>query len=86
MTPISKEEAAGFLRIGKTTLLRKLAAGEIPAAKVGREWVITREAVEQYLRRETERQTASRSVVNGLISRPRGKRRPTPPPSLNGEA
>jgi hypothetical protein len=87
------EAAADFLHIGKTTLLALAGKGIVPGAKIGREWVFSDEGLENYLRTETEKQTAKRSgSVEGMgegvrqhvpTAMTRVRRRPAPPPSLS---
>lgn len=47
LTPV---EAARFLRIKKTNLLRLAEAGGIPARKIDAEWRFLRSALEEWLR------------------------------------
>ncbi len=47
--PFNVDEAAQFLRIGKTTLFKLLRSGKLPAKKIGRQWRISRLALENYL-------------------------------------
>jgi excisionase family DNA binding protein len=43
-------EAAGFLRMNAETLRRKAKSGEIPGAKVGKQWVFIDEDLAAYIR------------------------------------
>ncbi|WP_373017588.1 helix-turn-helix domain-containing protein [Thiomicrorhabdus sp.] len=45
-TILTSEEAAAFLQMNKTVLMRKAKRGEIPARKPGKRWIF----VEEYLR------------------------------------
>ena len=47
--PFNVDVAAQFLRIGKTTLFKLLRSGKLPAKKIGRQWRISRLALENYL-------------------------------------
>lgn len=49
-TVLTTKEAAEFLRLSVETVKRKASAGEIPAAKTGREWRFVREDLEAWLR------------------------------------
>ncbi|HXH09532.1 MAG TPA: helix-turn-helix domain-containing protein [Alphaproteobacteria bacterium] len=42
-------EAARKLRMRPLTIARKAKRGEIPAIKIGRQWLIRREVIEQML-------------------------------------
>ena len=43
-------EVAAVMRVSKMTVYRLVHAGELPAARVGRSFRVSREAVEEYLR------------------------------------
>lgn len=43
------KEAAEYLRVSESTLLRLLKGGKIPAGKVGRQWRIRRVSLDAYL-------------------------------------
>lgn len=47
--PFTTAEAADFLRISKTTMLKLLKENKIKAIKVGRDWRITRAALDAFL-------------------------------------
>lgn len=47
--PLDLMEAAEFLRISRTTMLRLLKRGDIQAVKVGGQWRILRSALDDYL-------------------------------------
>lgn len=52
--------AAAMLNIHEETLYKMIAAGEIPAAKIGRGFVMMQKDVLEYLSRQITRQTAER--------------------------
>jgi hypothetical protein len=57
------QQAAAFLNMHPDTLQRKAAAGEIPGAKIGKNWVfinihLVQFVSEQYADRQTERKSA----------------------------
>ncbi|TDJ68891.1 MAG: DNA-binding protein [Proteobacteria bacterium] len=47
---LTLREAAKLLKCHPETIRQKLKSGEIPAAKVGRRWVIMESDIENYLR------------------------------------
>lgn len=47
--PLDPVEAAEFLRIGRSTMMKLLRSGEIRAKKVGGQWRIPMEALQAYL-------------------------------------
>lgn len=47
--PFSLEEAADFLRISKPTMGKLIREGKVRAAKAGRDWRITRAALDEFL-------------------------------------
>ena len=47
----SLPEAAEFLGMNKEVLRRKLKAGEVHAAKMGKEWRVSRHDLEEYYQR-----------------------------------
>jgi excisionase family DNA binding protein len=55
---MTTEQAAEFLQTSRATLLRKARAGDIPAAKLGREWRFRRADLDRWLRRGGERYEA----------------------------
>ena len=83
-------EAAKFLRVSEATVQELAKAGELPGAKIGREWVFLPDVLDQYLREQIEVQTrARRGEPDPFESKPppprtlptrRVKRRGTPPP------
>jgi len=46
---LTSEEAARYLRLGLETVKRKARAGEIPAAKIGRQWRFDKAALRRWL-------------------------------------
>ena len=56
----STTEAAEYLNTSVTSLEELISAGELPAAKIGKAYVLHVAALRDYLRTETERQTAER--------------------------
>jgi excisionase family DNA binding protein len=51
---MAAEQAAEFLQTGRNTLLRKARRGELPAAKLGREWRFRRADLDAWLIRGGE--------------------------------
>ena len=49
MRPLDLLEAAEFLKISRSTMLKLLTSGEVKAKKVGRQWRITIDALNEYL-------------------------------------
>lgn len=47
---LTASEAAAKLRIKTETVCRKAAAGQIPAAKVGRQWLFTEADVDAHVK------------------------------------
>lgn len=69
------EEAAAYLKVHPNTVYRLLQSGQIPAARMGRGWRISGEAVEAYLRghgpgraRDSEDREWLESDLSGLGS------------------
>ena len=46
---LTAEDAAEYLQISLKTALKLLRSGELPAAKVGRQWRISRQALDDFL-------------------------------------
>jgi len=46
------QELADFLRCNKSTIYRLIKTGQIPAFKVGSDWRITSDKVEQWLEQQ----------------------------------
>lgn len=49
--PLNLSEAAAYLRVSRSTVMRLLRDGAIAASKAGREWRITRQALDDFCRR-----------------------------------
>lgn len=47
--PLDVLEAAEFLKIGRSTMFKLITSGEVKAKKVGRQWRVTIEALNEYL-------------------------------------
>ena len=47
--PLDLLEAAEFLKVGRSTMLKLLTSGEVKAKKVGRQWRVTIAALNEYL-------------------------------------
>ena len=58
MNLLTLPEAAKFLRISKDKLRDLAAAGDVPGMKIGGQWRFAQERLDDYIREETERQTA----------------------------
>lgn len=67
------EEAASYLNTSETTLSELLINAVIPAAKIGQSWVIRADNLDEYLRKEVERQTLERIEMIRLGHKPRVK-------------
>lgn len=67
------EDAAKYLCTSETTLSELLINAVIPAAKIGQQWVIRAENLDEYLRKEVERQTLERLNMIKLGQKPRVK-------------
>lgn len=57
---VSVIEASQLLITSDQTVLRLIDAGKLPAAKLGKSWVLFRDEVLEYLRSEIRRQTNER--------------------------
>lgn len=53
--PLTTDEVAARLRLSPERTREKLAAGEIPAKKIGRGWVVMPSDLQAYLRGSTDR-------------------------------
>ena len=51
------EEAARYLGISEGTLIKALRAGTIPARRLGRRWIISKAALDDWLRTGTSQQS-----------------------------
>ena len=47
--PFDAKEAAEYLRLSEKTTLKLLREGTLPAVKMGRQWRISRRAIEEYV-------------------------------------
>lgn len=54
------ETAAALLATDTTTVLALIADGKLPAAKIGRAWVMIEDDLDDYLRQRIREQTAER--------------------------
>jgi excisionase family DNA binding protein len=60
---IGLEDAARLLRLAPSTLRKRAAAGRLPGAKIGRQWVFVRTDLVELIRQQAkERERAYRSV------------------------
>jgi excisionase family DNA binding protein len=50
--PLSTAEAAAYLKTGKRAVQHLIKRGRLPAEKLGRDWFVTREALEQLVRKK----------------------------------
>lgn len=57
-TLITPEELAEMLNCGMNTTYKLLKSGKIKAMKIGRVWKIPKRAVQEYIVRESQMQTA----------------------------
>ena len=70
---MTAQQAAEFLQTSRDTIIRKARAGELPAAKLGREWRFRRADLDAWLRRGGDRYEA---LVNaGMDEELRGRMR-----------
>jgi len=60
MSTLTTSGAARVLNIHENGVLKLIGAGDLPAAKVGRAWVMLERDVMQYLENQITRQTAAR--------------------------
>ncbi len=61
---MTAQQAAEFLQTSRDTIIRKARAGELPAAKLGREWRFRRADLDRWLRRGGDRY--ERQVEEGM--------------------
>lgn len=54
------EEAGAFLNICRNSVLKLADSGELPGAKIGKEWVFLKSDVVDYLKRQIRAQSAAR--------------------------
>lgn len=87
------EESAAFLHVSPFSMLELFQSGEVAGAKIGKQWVTSDEALEQYVRDVIKRQTDERRgspmkprqfVTTEVSKSTRRPRRPrnTHPPAL----
>ena len=60
MTTLNTLEAAQVLKVHRNKIEQLINAGAIPAAKVGRAWVMLERDVMKYLEKQITNQTAAR--------------------------
>ncbi|GAC1569100.1 MAG: hypothetical protein NVS3B3_23110 [Aquirhabdus sp.] len=86
------DECAAFLNIARTHALTLAGTGELPGAKIGREWVFLESDLIDYLQVEVKKQVRerrSRAVVSeeleataammpSMVRQPRGRARTLP--------
>lgn len=53
LQPLTMEEAREVLRIGRNSMLKLLNSGEVRATRVGSKWLITRDALKEFLAKGT---------------------------------
>ena len=63
MTP---QEVADFLRLSLRTVMEKLRKGELPAVKVGRQWRISRSALESKINKPAKEGDEMEAVIERL--------------------
>lgn len=66
---VNIEEAAALLKVHPETALKIIQAGDIPAAKVGRAWVMMTKDVLSYIQKQIIEQTSNRLSASGTASR-----------------
>lgn len=73
---VNIEEAAALLKVHPETCLTMVRAGKIPAAKVGRSWVMMTQDVLTYIQQQIIDQTGERLSTSGSASKrsTRGRR------------
>jgi len=74
MTTCSISEAARLLKVHEETVKDLVHAHKIPAAKIGRAWVMLERDVLEYLERQIQLQTAAR--MGWVLPQVRRQRRP----------
>ena len=72
MKTLNLEQAAAFLHMHPYTLQQKIHAGEIPAAKPGKRWVLVDDDLVAYLRGQYRAPVAA-PVLERSISEPSSK-------------
>lgn len=91
MTPtVDIQGAADLMKIHPKSVQDKIAAGELPAAKVGRAYVLMTRDVLEYVEREIVKQTAQRLARRQAGGEVTSRRRSQPrtrivPPKKDGK-
>ena len=57
LQPLTMDEAREVLRIGRNSMLKLLNSGAVRATRIGAKWLITREALKEFLARGTNANT-----------------------------
>lgn len=60
------DECAAFLNVGRTHALTLASNGEIPGAKIGREWVFLESDLVEYLQAQVRKQVRERRARAGV--------------------
>lgn len=66
---VNIDEAAALLKVHPETALKIIQAGDIPAAKVGRAWVMMTKDVLSYIQKQIIEQTGERLSASGTAGR-----------------
>ena len=69
MKTLSLEGAAAHLNVSPDTMRDLAANGDVAGAKIGKAWVFTDEALEEYIREEIRQQTAGRRPALASVER-----------------
>lgn len=88
MQTYDTDGAAALLHVDRDTVLQLINAGELPAAKIGRNWVVTEEHLSEYLRCVIDKQTSARRDAvqqGGIPQRTRSEVSNTRRPRKRGE-
>ena len=72
---MTAEQAAEFLQTSRDTLLRKARRGELPAAKVGREWRFSRTELDEWVMAGGDRPAA---LFDERLGRDNARRQASP--------
>ena len=54
--PLTVKDAAEYLQVTERTILSLLAKGALPAAKIGRQWRISRKGLDEYISGKTKKE------------------------------
>ena len=73
MSTLGLTGAAERMHVHENTVAKLIAAGEIPAAKIGRSWVMREADVDDYVQRQIDLQTASRMGLSSPAASRRGR-------------